>query len=275
MTSRAAVLALWLASGSALALEVPAVTRRVNDQAGVLSSTDQARLEQRLADYERQTGHQFAVLIIPSLQGDPLEDYALRAAEKWRLGDKRRDDGLLVLVSVQDRKARIEVGYGLEGAIPDVLAGRVIREAFAPHFASGNYARGLETGLELLMRAARGENVGPPSRGPVGTGPPPFMFILVLLLFLNAFFGWLPRLLRMPFIGFCGGALGWFFWGILGAVGLGLLGFMVGFVRLSSGMGFGHHHHHHGWRSSGWRSSGGGFSGGGGRFGGGGASGGW
>ncbi len=121
------------------ALEVPTLTGRVNDLAQVLDPQAEQALEQRLSAYEQQSGHQFALLTLRSLEGDAIEPFALRVVEAWKLGQKQKDDGLLMLVSVDDRRMRIEVGYGLEGDIPDTLAGRIIRNVMVPEFRTGEY----------------------------------------------------------------------------------------------------------------------------------------
>ncbi|MCC7070359.1 MAG: TPM domain-containing protein [Deltaproteobacteria bacterium] len=274
-----AVLLLALGAGAAHAREVPLLRARVTDEAGVLGGRAPV-LEQTLADYERTTGHQLAVLVVPSLEGESLEGYSMKVAERWRLGDRRRDDGLLVLVAIEDRAARIEVGYGLEGAIPDVIAGRVLREDMTPRFAAGDYAGGIEAGLDALMRAAKGEALGPAPTSSRGVGErgrwQPFaVFVVVALSVLLR----LPRIIRAPIGAVLGGVIGWLvlesmLMAVVLALALGILALILPTVR-----GFGRSRH--GWIGGGtssWgRSSGGfgGFSGGGGGFGGGGASGRW
>jgi uncharacterized protein len=122
----------------------------VSDYAGALSADGRARLEQVLAEGERATGAQVVVAIFPSLDGESLEDFSIRLAEKWRVGRKDLDDGAIVLVFVNDRKVRIEVGYGLEGAIPDVEASRIVRESIAPRFREGRYDAGLEAAARAI-----------------------------------------------------------------------------------------------------------------------------
>jgi uncharacterized protein len=110
-----------------------------------------------LAEGERSTGAQVVLAIFRSLEGESLEDFSIRLAEKWRVGQKGLDDGAIVLVFVQDRKLRIEVGYGLEGAIPDIEAARIIREVIAPRFREGRYAAGLEAGVRALYARIEGK----------------------------------------------------------------------------------------------------------------------
>jgi uncharacterized protein len=147
----------------------PAPTARVNDYAALLSPAERSRLESVLAERERATGVQMAVGIFPALQGESLEDFSIRLAERWRIGDKDRDDGVILLVFVEDRRARLEVGYGLEPAIPDAVAGRIIREELAPRFRENRHAAGLEAAIAAVYARieARG---GPAARR--GSRPP-------------------------------------------------------------------------------------------------------
>lgn len=224
----------------ARALEVPPLTGRVIDRANVLSAQIEGQLQAQLESYESTTGHQLAVLTVPSLEGDPIEDYSLRVVESWKLGKKGKDDGILLLVAVEDRKIRIEVGYGLEGDVPDAAVGRIIRDVMAPAFRQGDLGFGISRAVSAIMAATggQGEALPPPrrTRSHDGGGLSPYLLLgLVLLLFLGG--------------------------------GRGMGGFIVGSALggLGRGGGFG---------GGGSRQSGG-FRGGGGGFGGGGASGGW
>jgi len=114
-------------------------------------------LNKKLADFEEQTTNQIAVLIIPTLEGDNLEDYSIRLADKWKVGQKGKDNGVILLIVKGDRKIRIEVGYGLEGVLPDGLAGQIIRENIAPHFLRGNFYSGIEEGVSKIIAAIKGE----------------------------------------------------------------------------------------------------------------------
>jgi len=127
----ALALGVLLVVGPAFALDVPSLDGRVNDHARLLSPDRAASLEERLAGYEQKTGHQFVLLTIASLEGDPLEDFSIRTVEKWKLGRKKVDDGLLLLIAKKERKVRIEVGYGLEGNITDAESSRIIRRVIA------------------------------------------------------------------------------------------------------------------------------------------------
>jgi len=285
---------LWLVllCATASAREVPPLEGRVNDLAGVLDDGSRQRLEQLLAAHEKATGHQLAVLIVPSLEGDPIEDFSIRVVEEWKLGGEKEDDGLLLLVAMQERKIRIEVGYGLEGEIPDARAGRVISEIMRPLFRRGDVAGGVEEGLIALMRAtgwsppAAGRREARRSQGAWDGASEPrqaSVGVLVVVFLLTAALTFLVPVLAIVFwIASFGGLSSFFGGGILLPL---FLGMMVGGIgrRFSSRRG--------GWWAGGpwiiggggWGSPGGfsgggsfgGFSGGGGGFGGGGASGGW
>lgn len=280
---------LLFLSTPALSLEVPPLTGRVVDRAGVIPEDVERRITDRLAAYEQRTGHQVAVLTVPSLEGDPIEDFSVRVVEAWRLGTEGRDDGMLLLLAVQDREVRVEVGYGLEGAVPDVVASRVIREVMVPRLRQGDYAAAVDDALDVLLPAAAGEAVGPaPATGPP-RGTPLLSTVLVLLLIVvvTSALWMLPRVARALLGGAVGGGLGMALLGSLGlALLLGGLGFALGLLLPRHGP------RRRGapvffpfgvpppprtrYRGGGSASRGfGGFSGGGGRFGGGGASGRW
>lgn len=236
----------------AWALEVPPLAgRRVNDHAKLLTAEQAARLEQKLAHHEQATGQQFALLTIPSLEGDPLEDFSIRVVESWKLGKKGKDDGLLLLVAAKDRKARIETGYGLEGSIPDVFAARVIRNTLAPAFRANQYGAGIERAFDVLITQAGGTPGEGSEAAPVAHEPPRGSRILKWIVLAVLF-------LLFPFaaiLGSIGGMAGRGYRRRGGMFGGGFYGGGGGF----GGGGFG----------------GGGFGGGGGGFGGGGASGSW
>lgn len=247
-----ALLVALVASAPAIAraLDVPELKGRVNDYAHVLQPERAQALEAKLAAYERSSGHQFALLTIDSLKGEALEPFAIRVAERWKLGDDKRDDGLLLIVVPAERKLRIEVGYGLEGVVPDAVAARVIREVMAPAFQRGDFAAGIDRGFEALMEAAGGEATSQqPAAGeqPQPEPRPSPLAWLVLLIFIFTLLGSTRRNRR---------GRGMWLGPLIGA-GMGGLG--------------------GGRRGGGFRGGGGGggFGGGGGRFGGGGASGGW
>jgi len=234
---------LWLVllqGAPARALDVPPLEGRVNDQAGILSPATEQRLERALRELEQSDSTQIAVLTLPSLQGDSLEDFSIRVAEQWKIGHKGKDNGVIFLVSEKDRKVRIEVGYGLEGVLTDAKSSRIIRNEVVPYFRQGDYDRGIHAGLRSILGVIGGE--GQPeaagARVPVRAKSTASGLLMLLILFFLLF-----------------SRSGRFF--LLG----GMLGGMWGGRGMSRGGmgGFG----------------GGGFGGGGGGFGGGGASGGW
>lgn len=273
-----------------VAKETPYLGGRVNDLAAMIDDESQTQLEAALERLETDTGAQLVVLTVPSLEGEVLEDYALKVASTWRLGRKGADDGVLVLVAKDERRIRIEVGYGLEGAIPDVTAKRIIDGIMTPSFREGDFTGGITEATDALAGLIRGETVELPEAGQASDAPLSLKIVAALTFFVvigtfsvTALFGkggqsWFLYLFLMPFYG----AFPIIF---LGPFGLILLAaWVVGFpiIRIltwHSGWGRSFRSSHPGWvtfaSSSGGSSGGGGFSGGGGSFGGGGASGGW
>lgn len=252
------VLAVLAAPATARALEVPQLQGYVNDYAGMISAPAKRELTAMLSDLERTDSTQIVVLTIPSLDGDSLEDFSIRVAEAWKIGQKNKDNGALLLVSKADHKIRIEVGYGLEGRLTDILSGAIIDNVISPDFRSGNFDLGFLQGAQAMIQAVRGEYTAPPPkpRARSGGGGGLFFFILIVLFL----FGGLGR----SFAGRrrTGSGLTWLLLGMfMGGFGRGGRG---GF----DGGGFG---------DGGFGGGGfGGFGGGGGGgFGGGGASGGW
>jgi uncharacterized protein len=226
--------------------DVPIVHQRINDETGTLSSDEIRGLEQTLEEFEQSTSNQIIVLMIPSLEGKDIKDFAYNFAEKNKLGKKEKNNGVLLLIAKEDRKIDIEVGYGLEGVLTDALSGQIIRQIIGPKFRDGDFSGGIKDGLEAIMAATKGEFKGERKRNNVKNFSPIAIILLIL------FFGVFPRIFgggRRSSIGSRGyhSSLPW--WG--GGFGGGGFG--------SGGGGFG----------------GGGFSGGGGSFGGGGASGSW
>lgn len=306
--TRALLLILALAS-SAAALEVPFLGGRVNDTAGVLSEGTRQSLETKLKDFETRTGHQAAVLIIPSLEGDVLEEFSLKVSRTWALGRKGQNDGVLFLIAKNDRKLRIEVGHGLEGSIPDALAGRIIQDVVVPEFKSGDFDEGVTEGVDAIIAAAEGTYSPPPPRSSVSRNDFADAGILEKILISAFVFGILGL---FEFVGLVAPGMGWFlyfflipFWAafpmaIWGPkIGMGLLlSHVVGFplikwllpytavgkkisIKGGKNVYYGNTQmftiNSGGGGGSGWSSGGssGGFSGGGGSFGGGGSSGSW
>jgi uncharacterized protein len=241
------------------ALEVPpAPAQWYTDRAGLLNDVAAQGLNQKLRNFEQETGHQFIMYVFPSLEGESVEDFTIRCVERWKVGQKKFDNGLVLFVFVQEKTVRIEVGYGLEGTVTDALASRVIREQIAPHFAKGDYGSGLNAAADALMTRIRGgEESVPPLERPAGgveeSGDLPLPVVLIILFVI--FFVLVPMLSGRGRRGRggCGGCIFPFFFP-MGGSGITFGGGSGGFG------GFG---------------GGGGFSGGGGGFGGGGATGGW
>lgn len=147
---------LFFPAGQAAALEAPQLQARVNDLAGILTPATVQLLETNLSRLEQEESTQIAVLTIPSLEGDSLEGFSLRVATGWGLGQEKADNGALLLVAVQDRKIRIEVGYGLEDRLTDLVSGRIIRNEIAPAFRQGDYNQGVVNGVAAMIQAVRG-----------------------------------------------------------------------------------------------------------------------
>jgi len=261
------------------ALQVPALQGRGNDYAGMLQPTTRQQLEQVLKTFEEQESTQIAVLTITTLGGDSLEEFSLRVAETWGLGQKDRDNGALLLIVRNDRKLRIEVGYGLEGTLTDLIAGRIIRDVITTQFRKGNFDQGVINGVNAMIAAVRGEFTNDHRTTTVTQPPSDDYGGIIAVAFWALFF--IGKLFRRHGIiaAIAGGillpAVAWFaHWSWLLVIGLLPIGMFLGFLAsklLASGVlatSF---------RSGGGSSwgSGGGFSGGGGGFGGGGSSGGW
>ncbi len=258
---------------------VPTLNARVTDLTNTLSTEQKAHIEQTLTNLESTQGSQLAVLIVPTTSPEDIAAYSLRVVEKWKLGRKNVDDGVLLLISKDDRKIRIEVGYGLEGAITDVSAGRIIKEYISPEFRQGRFYNGVLAGTGQIANLIKGEPLPAPSTNQENTGDASSsLFFMVFAAsfvapFLASIFG---RILTVSLITITGSAFIWLtsqdlFLTTLAALFLGVFSLAFSAPRSSSyrdgggyGGGFG-----------GGGSSNGGFSGGGGSFGGGGASGGW
>jgi len=167
------------------ALEVPPLRGRINDLAGILPSDRAQALEQRLDAFDKETGHQIAVLTIPSLEGDPLEDFSIRVAGSWKIGKKGFDNGAILLIAQKERKIRIEVGRGFEGILPDAIASRIIREVIAPLHRWGDEASGIEAGLNSIIEATRNERLpnAPQSKTRASRQPPAIGLLVITTLF--------------------------------------------------------------------------------------------
>ena len=278
--ARASLLALLLcwAFAAFADVAVPPLSGRVVDQTGTLSTGDIATLTQTLKNLETRKGSQVAVLIVPTTQPETIEQYSLRVAETWKIGRKKIDDGALLVVAKNDRKLRIEVGYGLEGALNDVTAKRIIDEVITPKFRDGDFAGGISAGVGRIIGVIDGEPLPAPvsrqSSSSSGNFDPFNPFVLFAIFVVGAILRTtLGRLIGSVTTGGVVGAVAWFIAGSLSAsVILGAIAFiftMFGDSVASSGGGSGN------WSGSGGSSDSGGFGGGGGSFGGGGASGSW
>lgn len=160
---------------------IPALQQRVTDTTDTLNAETQTRLTQALAELEQRKGAQIAVLMVPTTGDEDISLYAVRAFEQWKLGREAVDDGILFLIAKDDRRLRIEVGYGLEGAVPDLLAGRIIREQVAPHFQQGDFAGGVEAGVDSLINLVDGEDLPPPVEQPEDDDTFATIMVLVFL----------------------------------------------------------------------------------------------
>ncbi|MFL6791025.1 MAG: TPM domain-containing protein [Bradyrhizobium sp.] len=269
-------------------IAVPPLTGRVVDQTGTLSSADIASLTQTLKDLEARKGSQIAVLIVPTTGPETVEQFSIRVAEAWKIGRKKIDDGALLVIAKNDRHLRIEVGYGLEGALTDATTKRIIDEEITPKFRSGDFAGGVSAGVNRMIRVIDGEKLPAPepahwqSPGLANYVDPlnPFVIVAVLAL-AGVLRSALGRLLGAAATGGMVGFLAWFFIGSIAASAImGIIAFIFSFVgdMVPMSGGGGRYRRGGGWSGGSWSgggSSSGGFSGGGGSFGGGGASGRW
>jgi uncharacterized protein len=296
-----ALLVGWIVPALAL-VAVPPLTGRVVDQTGTLSGGDIASLTQTLKDLETRKGSQIAVLIVPTTEGEAIEQFSIRVAEAWKIGRKKIDDGALLVVAKNDRHLRIEVGYGLEGALTDATTKRIIDEDITPKFKSGDFAGGISAGVNRMIRVVDGEKL--PAPEPAHWETPELLSYLnpenPLVIFGLIILAAVLRSALGRFIGALatGGIVGIFAWFVAGSLAasilLGVIAFVVTFVvQNMASTGPPVRRGRHGRDDGGWvigggggswssgssssssSSDSGGFSGGGGSFGGGGASGSW
>jgi len=283
------LLTLFLCSVSlvAFALSVPELSGRVNDYATLLTPATEARIDALLTQLEKDTGAQVVVLTIDSLQGEPLEDYSLRVAEAWKLGRDDADDGALLLIAKNDRKMRLEVGYGLEPVLSDVLSRRILDQVLRPSFRAGDFDGGIERAVEAMDGLIRGTStLPPPAASDMQADLQSRIFGLLWLLFLVPFvfvvvstnpFQWFLYLFLIPFVGVGGiatiGAGAGPFFIVVWLIVAPIVWSFFGRKRKKQKRGKGRRSS--AWSGGSWSSGGGGFSGGGGSFGGGGSSGSW
>lgn len=267
----------WLSVAIA-EVAVPPLTARVTDQTATLSAAQVAALEQTLQAFEARKGSQLAVLIIATTAPETIEQYALRVAEQWKLGRKKVDDGAILVIAKDDRALRLEVGYGLEGALTDATSKRIIAETITPPFKQGDFYGGISAGVEQIIKVIDGEPLPAPVERHTGSiaGLEQFMPIVFILAMVSG--GILRAILgRVPGAVVTGGLVALVAWFLAGALSIALIAGVMAFVftLLSGGMAG---------RGMGGLAGGlggstgmgrGGFGGGGGGFGGGGASGRW
>jgi len=260
---------------------IPDLHARVTDLTNTLDGTQKQTLESELAALEQRKGAQLGVLVVPTTQPEEIAQYAIRVFDAWKLGRKGIDDGALLIIAKNDHRVRIEVARGLEGAIPDAAAARIIREYITPKFRAGDFYGGIHDATTTLTKLIDGEQLPPPmtkESDDHSSLPNLIFFGLFGAIWLRGFLGFLPRAVRGISIGGIAGVAAWFITQALGlSLGLAFVGFIIGVLsgggggRYAGGGGFG------GWSGGGgsWGGGGGGFGGGGGMSAGGGASGSW
>jgi len=257
---------------------VPPLLGRVTDQTATLTGEQRSALEQTLRSFEERKGSQVAVLIVSSTAPETIEQYALRVAEQWKPGRKNVDDGAILVVAKDDRALRIEVGYGLEGALTDAASKRIISEIVVPRFRQGDFYGGIAAGVDRILRVIDGEPLPKPGESRSG-GMGGFGAILPVMMMLALVVGGVLHVVlgRFPGALVTGGVVSVVAWMLAGAISVALIVGLIAFLftlfagvggRALGGGGFGG-----GFGGGGF--GGGGFSGGGGGFGGGGASGRW
>lgn len=293
------LLLFFVLESAVSALDVPPLRGRINDYAALLPGDRAQALESRLAAFEKETGHQVAVLTVPGLEGDSLEDFSIRVAEAWKIGKKGFDNGAILLIAQKDRKLRIEVGYGLEGVLPDAIANRIVQEVIVPRFREGDFSGGIEAGLNAILHVIKGEPLPQTARDARGRGATRLSSAMSILTITGIVALFIGMTRRRVLGGTVGGAAVGFAATLFSAGGFGLiliLALIVGAVlgTIGSTMSVatagnqwtgGSRYRRGGWGGgifpggfgggSGGGFGGGGFSGGGGGFGGGGASGSW
>jgi uncharacterized protein len=278
-----ALLFLWaLALSSVWAsadIAVPRLSGHIVDQTATLDTNQQRALEQTLTDFEAKKGSQIAVLIVPTTEPEAIEQYSIRVAQQWKLGRKKVDDGVILIVAKNDRSLRIEVGYGLEGALNDATSKRIISDVITPYFKQGDFNGGINAGVNQIMKVIDGEALPAPTPKSVSDNSSAQQYLPVILI-VALMLGGIFRSLLGRFFGslVTGGVIGFVAWIFAGAIGMALLAGVIALLvtLFSGGGGMG------GGRSfggiggfGGGGFGGGGFGGGGGGFGGGGASGRW
>jgi len=269
---------------------VPALTGRVVDLTATLDARQRAGLEAELAALEQRKGAQLAVLIVPTTAPEDIAAYAIRVYDQWKLGRQGVDDGAVLIVAKNDRRVRIEVARGLEGAIPDAASARIIREYITPRFREGDFYGGIRDAVGALTKLVDGEPLPEPwsggrERRPAGDFGSALLFGFIAAVWARSLFGRLKPTPRAGLAGLAAGGVAWLISGLVPiGLGLGLVGALIGFIGGGGGGGFANGGGWGGWGGGGgfgggggWGGGGGGggFSGGGGISAGGGASGSW
>jgi uncharacterized protein len=285
------LLILALGMGAALAaddlVKIPALSAHVTDLTSTLSTADRQALDAKLAAWEAQTGNQLVVLMVPSTQPEAIASYGIRVADAWKIGRKGKDNGAIFLIAKDDRKNRIEVGYGLEGVLTDVTSRRILAETVAPFFRNGQFPQGINAGVDQIIDVV---NKGEPlPDAPAAQSAPrrsgggiSFDMIFIVLFVVVPVLGGILRRVFGKAIGSTVGAgiIGAAAWFVVGSIAIAAVAAIVAFiVMITFGMGSGLVGRGGGvfipGGGGGFGGGGGGFSGGGGGFGGGGASGDW
>lgn len=270
----------FLSAFASADVAIPLLSSQITDATDTLTSEQRSALEQTLQAFEAKKGSQIAVLIVPTTQPESIEQYSLRVVEQWKLGRKRVDDGVLLIVAKNDRTVRIEVGYGLEGSLNDVTSNRIINETIVPRFRQGDFYGGVTAGVDRIIRVIEGEPLPPASTRATTSPDGPGKYLPILLMLTLVAGGILRTVLgRLPGSIVTGGAVAVVAWLLSGAIFIAIIAGAIAlvFTLLGSGLGA-----YVGGRALGGQSgrfgggsSRGGFRGGGGGFGGGGASGRW
>ncbi|GAB4124506.1 MAG: YgcG family protein [Sideroxydans sp.] len=267
---------LLVAAAARGEVAVPSLTQRVTDLTATLDPSQVQALAAKLTALETAKGAQLAILLVPTTQPETVEQYALRVAEAWRLGRKGVDDGILLLVAKEDRKLRIEVGYGLEGALNDATAKRIISEIITPAFQQGDFYGGLDAGVEAISRVVQGEPLPSPNKQVASDNGDTLGNLLGIGLVIFFMGNLVLRQLigRLPSGLVVGALVGGVAWLMLASLFAALV---IGLIAFLLSLGFGSHAlvSHGGLGGGGWHGGGSDWGGGGGSFGGGGASGSW
>jgi len=289
------VLLVYCLPFPAYGLDIPRLQGYVNDYAGMISPSAKSKIEQGLSAFEQSDSTQIVILTVPSLEGEDIEQFGIKVGEAWKIGQKGKDNGAILIVSKQERKMRIEVGYGLEGRLTDLTAGRIIDLVIKPRFQQGDFDGGFIAGVSSMIAATRGEFRAEPR--PVRQrqrGVPPFLSIFLFFGIFTLILGSLSRVLGgitgaigLPtFVYLAILPIGTLLMILLAIAGFGGGFFLPGLFSSGRSQKGGNRHHRGGgffygpggggfFSGGGGFGGGGGFSGGGGSFGGGGASGGW